>query len=409
MRQAERESRTGTLLLLNIDHFNYINESHGHEVGDKLLTHIAQTLQDHLRSGEMLARVAGDEFAILLPDVAQDLEDRVSRLRTALSSRPLPLASGTLTFQCSLSVTRFPQHGKDADTLFSRAMQTLKLAKEKGRNRVEHYTESAGTSVKADNLNWLDFMTRCLNEEQERVVLYYQPIVSLNETGYTQFYEVLVRMLDPDGEIIVPTKFIAAAEDFGLVNQIDRLVATRSIETLKQWRQQGRDVHLSVNISAKTFDDEDFLTDISKLLKESGLPRRSLVFEITETSLLRDLARVRTFMATMKEAGAGFALDDCGVGYSSFNYIRHLDLDFIKIDGSFIRNLHISDEDDAFVRALHDVAKQKQISTVAEMVEHDETAQKLKKMGIEYGQGFYFSTPKPSIGEEDTIPVDQLN
>jgi diguanylate cyclase (GGDEF)-like protein len=407
LRVAQKEERSGAVLLVDVDHFAYINETHGHRVGDKLLVHIAQVLKDNIRSGDIIGRMAGDEFALIMPDVPRaDISYHTNRLRDALQASNFPMETGTLSFNVSVGVVRFPQHGKTADELLNKVFQMVGEAKEKGRNRIEIFKEAhTGTSVKAKNLEWLDFVSRCLDEEEERLVLYYQPIVPLNSQGHKQFYEVLVRMVDHNGDLVVPTKFISAAEDFGIVNKIDRTVTTRSIEMLKLWHKQGRDVHLSINISARTFDDEDFLTDIAKQLEESGLPKGALVFEITETSLLRDLALVRQFIARMREAGASFALDDCGVGYSSFNYIRHLDLDYIKIDGSFIRNLHISSEDDAFVTALRDVARQKEILTVAEMVEHVETATRLREMGIDYGQGFYFAEPGPEIDDPDDDTV----
>jgi EAL domain-containing protein (putative c-di-GMP-specific phosphodiesterase class I) len=166
------------------------------------------------------------------------------------------------------------------------------------------------------------------------------------------------------------------------------------------WHGQGRKVHLSVNLSGKTFDDETFLKTMHAHLKKAKLPDKALVFEITETALLRDLQLVKTFMSRMRELGAGFALDDCGVGYSSFNYIRQLELDFIKIDGSFVRNLHMNGDDQAFVKALADVARQKHISTVAEMVEHEAAMLALQQLGIDFGQGFFFAPPAAELQRE---------
>lgn len=399
LRTAKRESRNGALLLLDIDRFALVNQTHGHAVGDKLLVHFAQVLKDNIRTGDVLARLNGDQFALLLRDLRpEDLDDRLARLQGAVTARPLTHDKGVLTLSISGGVATYPADATDPDQLLTHAQHALHTAKERGPNKIERFSQVHATvGVAPAQLEWVEFVTECLNKHNGRMVLHYQPIVPLQGKADKEFYEVLVRMVDPAGNVVVPSKFIATAEEFGMVPRIDRLVTTRAIEMLQFWHKQGRAVHLSVNLSAKTFDDETFQKETLEQLKTAGLPERSLVFEITETAILRDLQQVKNFMTTMREAGAGFALDDCGVGYSSFNYIRHLDLDFIKIDGSFVRNLHLSGDDQAFVKALADVARQKNISTVAEMVEHEAAALALKDLGIDFGQGFYFAPPAAEI------------
>lgn len=406
MRLSRRSEREGAIVLVDIDHYKYINETHGHEVGDKLLTHFAQILRDNLRSGDMIARMGGNEFGILLPELrASDIEYRMNSLMDAVNRKPLTIAQGNeISFAISAGVTRFPLDGHTADELLSKANVALKEAKEKGRSR---YAIFDGSQMQQQNmsrtLEGLDLVNACLQEESERMVLHYQPIVSLNGGKKNEFYEVLVRMIDDDGELVAPIKFIEVAEQFGLIGQIDRVVTERALKMLKAWHKTGRKVHLSVNISGKTFDDDDALEAIAKALDEHKLPEGAVVFEITETAVLRDMARVRRVIADFKRRGAHFALDDCGAGYSSFNYIRHLDLDYIKIDGTFIRNLHKNDDDDAFVKALRDVARKMKILTVAEMVENEQTAEKLKQLGVDFAQGYFYSVPMPTIPEDDTV------
>lgn len=418
IRVARRENRTGALLVTDVDRFAFVNQTHGHEVGDKYLIHLAQVLKDNIRTGDLLARMDGDQFAILLRDVRQeDLGPRLERLKTAVSSRPMLHEKATLALTLSGGAAMYPLAGSasnvdEPDVLLAQALDALAKAKQRGPGKFELYNpnDEANAGV-PDRLEWVEFVSECLGAQNERMVLHYQPIVPLTAGGKLpdgfEFYEVLVRLIDRDGQLIPPTRFIHTAEEFGLVGQIDRLVTTRSIEMLQNWQKQGRKVHLSINLSGKTFDDAAYLADVSRVLENAGLPEKSLVFEITETALLRDLATVKRFMATMKEVGAGFALDDCGVGYSSFNYIRHLDLDFIKIDGSFIRNLHNSPDDQAFVKALADIAKQKNIATVAEMVEHEAAMQALQKLGIDFGQGFYFAPPAADLPSPTTFSADR--
>jgi EAL domain-containing protein (putative c-di-GMP-specific phosphodiesterase class I) len=331
----------------------------------------------------------------------EDVDGRIERLQSTLGSRPMATDNGSITMNVSGGVALYPQDADNADALLAKAIGALERAKVRGPHRFEkHDAASHEESSTVGQMEWVELLNECLTNHKTRLVLYYQPIVPLGGPAVrdgAEHYEVLVRLIDREGNLIVPGKFISTAEEFGLVSKIDSLVTMRAIDMLQLWHSQGRKVHLSVNLSGKTFDDTAFTENLKQTLRLAKLPPKSLVFEITETALLRDLQLVKNFMADMRELGAGFALDDCGVGYSSFNYIRQLELDFIKIDGSFIRNLHMSDDDQAFVKALADVAKQKNISTVAEMVEHEAAMIALRNMGIDFGQGFFFAPPAAEL------------
>ncbi|RYG61313.1 MAG: EAL domain-containing protein [Alphaproteobacteria bacterium] len=402
LRAAKREQRSGALVLLDIDRFAYVNQTYGHQVGDKLLIHIAQVLKDNVRTGDLVSRLDGDQFAIVLRDVRpEDVDGRLERLQSTLASRPMATENGSITLNVSGGVSLYPHDADSADTLLAMAIGALERAKVRGPHRFErHDPEQHTADVNNGQMEWVELLNECLTNHKTRLVLYYQPIVPLGGPAVkdgAEHYEVLVRLIDREGNLIVPGKFISTAEEFGLVSKIDALVTMRAIDMLQLWHSQGRKVHLSVNLSGKTFDDTAFTESLKTTLKAAQLPEKSLIFEITETALLRDLQLVKTFMTDMRALGAGFALDDCGVGYSSFNYIRQLELDFIKIDGSFVRNLHMNDDDQAFVKALADVAKQKNISTVAEMVEHEAAMIALRNMGIDFGQGFFFAPPSAEL------------
>lgn len=410
IRMAKREQRSGALVVLDIDRFTHVNQTHGHAVGDKLLIHVAQVLKDNVRTGDVVARLDGDAFAILLRDVRpEDIPPRLERLQATLATRPLPLEKSALTLNISGGAALYPADGDVADDLMANALDALLRAKQRGPRKIEMYEATDTQTEQAEgHLEWLEVLNECLDAGETRMVLYYQPIVPLSQAARAvkvEHYEVLLRLMDRDGSLIPPGKFIATAEEYGIIARLDRLVTLRAIDTLKQWHKNGRQIHLAVNLSGKTFDNAEFLKVIKDALKEAGLPPRAIVFEITETALLRDLQQVKAFMTELREVGAGFALDDCGVGYSSFNYIRQLELDFIKIDGSFVTNLHLNTDDQAFVKALADVAKQKNIATVAEMVEHEAALETLQGLQIDFGQGYYFSEPKPEIPE---ISWDQL-
>lgn len=410
IRVGKREQRTGALVVLDIDRFSHVNQTHGHAVGDTLLIHVAQVLKDNVRTGDIVARLDGDSFAVVLRDLrSEDIAARIERLQGALASRPLPLEKGALTLNISGGAAMYPADGDNADDLMSNALDALLRAKQRGPRKIEMYEVSSAQTQEAEgHLEWLEILNECLDAGETRMVLYYQPIVPLSakaKAAKNEHYEVLLRLMDRDGALIPPGKFIATAEEYGLISRIDRLVTLRAIDSLQTMHKAGRNIHLAVNLSGKTFDNEEFLRVTKAALEKSGLPPKAIVFEITETALLRDLQQVKTFMTELRAVGAGFALDDCGVGYSSFNYIRQLELDFIKIDGSFVRNLHLNSDDQAFVKALADVAKQKNIATVAEMVEHEAALETLQGLQIDFGQGYYFSEPKPEIPE---ISWDQL-
>jgi len=398
LRSAKREQRCGALVLLDIDRFSYVNQTYGHLIGDKLLIHFAQVLKDNVRTGDLVSRLDGDQFAVVLRDVRpEDVDGRLERMLATVASRPLATESGSITLNVSGGVALYPTDADNADPLLAMAIGALERAKVRGPHRIErHDPEQQAANQANGQMEWVELVNECLTNHKTRLVLYYQPIIPLSGPAVKEdceHYEVLVRLIDREGSIIPPAKFIATAEEFGLISKIDSLVTMRAIDMLQLWKSQGRNVHLSVNLSGKTFDDTAFTENLKKTLKEANLAPKSLIFEVTETALLRDLQLVKTFMADMRALGAGFALDDCGVGYSSFNYIRQLELDFIKIDGSFVRNLHQNDDDQAFVKALADVAKQKNISTVAEMVEHEAAMIALRNMGIDFGQGFFFAPP----------------
>lgn len=402
LRAAKREQRSGALVLLDIDRFAYVNQTYGHQIGDKLLIHFAQVLKDNVRTGDIVSRLDGDQFAIVLRDVRpEDVDGRLERLQSTIASRPMATENGSITLNVSGGVALYPQDAENADALLGMAITALERAKVRGPHRFERHDPQAHTdAANTGQMEWVELVNECLTNHKTRLVLYYQPIVPLGGPAMqdsAEHYEVLVRLIDRDGNLIVPGKFISTAEEFGLISKIDALVTMRAIDMLQLWHSQGRKVHLSVNLSGKTFDDTAFTENLKQTLKAANLPPKSLVFEITETALLRDLQLVKSFMSDMRALGAGFALDDCGVGYSSFNYIRQLELDFIKIDGSFVRNLHMNDDDQAFVKALADVAKQKNISTVAEMVEHEAAMIALRNMGIDFGQGFFFAPPAAEL------------
>lgn len=407
VRKSERSGEQFMLILLNIDHFKYVNELQGQEVGDKLLMHVSRLLKTQVRAGDMVGRTGGDEFAVILSNTENAaVQHRAEDFIRVIERNPFKFGNKELSATVSAGVARFPEHGKTVDQLLANADAALKQAKQKGTSTSAEYISSTGeTSAREQRVELVNMIQSCLQTQSDRVVMHYQPIVPLHAVSdVTPRYEVLLRMVNDNGELIPAGEFIETAEEFGLINKIDRYVTTRAIDTLQKWHQAGKHLSLSVNISGRSFDDVALLESIARRLKQVQLPKNAIIFEITETAILRDLQRVQDTIKELKRYGASFALDDCGVGYSSFNYIKQLDLDFIKIDGSFVAGMDDdNNQDSAFVKALHDVAKRMKILTVAEAIENQKTANKLREMGIDYGQGYYFGRPGPSIGDDEKV------
>ncbi len=408
-----REGRDGALLVINIDRFKFVNDRHGYDAGDKLLVHTGQIIKSLVRSQDVVARVGADEFAIIMPNTKiKDAEKLGKDYIRAISNRVFHFNDHELHCTVRVGAVSLGVLGiSTSDELLANAHIALEEAKKRGSNTLCVYDDlelRQGDSIKRMEL--LNFVSSCLEKEQERVILYYQPIVSLNNEAGAERYEVLVRLLDQNGDIVSPVKFIEIVEEYGLIAKLDRIVIGRALDMLERWQAQGKNVSLSMNISGKTFADKDTIDRIIHHLSTKDIATGSAIFELTETSALKDISTARRVITRLKEQGALLALDDCGVGYSSLDYIRQLDLDFIKIDGSFIRDLHRNKEDEAFVRALRDVAHKLKIMTVAEMVEDQETVHFLKQLGIDFAQGYHFAMPAAEILEGfDDIQRKTLN
>ncbi len=408
LRVAGREGRTGALVLLNLDHFRLINQSHGHAVGDKALVHMTQILKDQVRTNDLVARLDGDMFALILRDIRpEDLPTRMEQLQSTLAARALPLEDLTVTLNMSGGVAFYPAHGDNAEDLYANALDALTRAKQRGPNRIEVYDAATPAHAGAsEQLQWMEFLNICLAQPEDRLLLHFQPIIPLLGGDPVEFYEVLLRLRDDAGQAIPAQQYIQVAEAAGFAPRIDRLVISRALSLLAGWIKSGRRVRLSLNVSARSLEDPAFINWLETELATHKLPPAMVVFELTETALLRDLESARALIRVIRSAGAQFALDDCGVGYSSLNYLRELELDYIKIDGTFIRNLHTNPDDQAVVKALISIAKQKNIATIAEMVEHAAALDMIKTLQIDFGQGFYFSPPAPELTRPTGTPAN---
>jgi diguanylate cyclase (GGDEF)-like protein/PAS domain S-box-containing protein len=401
--KASTKGSNATVIILDIDQFKMINNTYGHGLGDELLVRIAKLIDSTVQESTaaftknaseelIISRLSGDEFAIFIPylDISESAEVAENLRATVESFSPTEVASH-LTI--SVGMVLYPEHGTNARKLLSRADASMYRAKEMGRNRChlyrpeDHILEDMHTRLK-----WKEKIIEAL--DNDRFEPWYQPIMDL-ETGEISHYEALVRMFDETGNILLPGEFIEVAERFGMIDEINKVVVEKTTALLADITSKGRDVNFAINLSGKMIGDEKSLEMLHRTISSTGVDPSRIIFEITETATVQDMDKAVKFIDNLKAIGCKFALDDFGVGFTSFLYLRELNVDFIKIDGSFIRKLNTNKNDQLFVKALSDIARGMGIKTVAEFVENEETMEMLKKFGVDYAQGYHIGKPAP--------------
>ncbi len=387
--------RPGALVVLDLDGFKYVNDSRGHAAGDRVLVKVAHLLREGLRPGDLVGRLGGDEFAALLPGATQDdAVGVVQRLLASLRAEAVIVDAGrAVRLTASVGMAFFDEHTpRGARDLLIDADVAMYDAKDSGRDRVA--LASSAQPNQADlrgRHTWVDRIREAL--EQDLFTLHAQPIRNLR-TGQVDRFELLLRMTNPDGSLVLPGEFLPAAERSGLITGIDRWVISRACELLGESQRAGEQLHFEVNLSGPSIGDPELLDLIEANL--ARLPRRGgLVIEVTETAAIIDVARARSFADRLAALGCGFALDDFGAGYGSFYYLKHLPFDVLKIDGEFIRGLVTNHADQVVVRSLVQIARQLGKQTVAEFVEDQVTLDLLCELGVDFAQGYHIGRPAP--------------
>ncbi|MCP4995800.1 MAG: EAL domain-containing protein [Gammaproteobacteria bacterium] len=406
LRLSERYKHNGALLFLDLDHFKNINDTSGHQAGDALIRVAAENLKQVVRNTDLLARLGGDEFGIVLPESDLDVAIHIAeKIHDQLGDLLLPVEGYSHRVSVSIGITLFPQDGIDANELMANADLAMYQAKDRGRSCHHVFSINEKAREQLDSrVRWKEKIEQALVEN--RFVLQYQPIMSIKGQDISHF-EVLVRMRELDGSLEYPGRFIPVAEQSGQIHAIDRYVLSSAIKQLGEFQKTSSDIHFSVNFSGKMFSDPDYLPMLKKLLLAHEVDPSHLIFEITETAALSDIASAARLMGEIKALGCKMALDDFGVGFSSFFYLKNLPVDYVKIDGSFIRQLPTSSEDRLFVRALVEVAKGLGKQTIAEFVENDATLYLLEEIGVDYAQGFYVGKPKDEISAVPRFLLDE--
>jgi diguanylate cyclase (GGDEF)-like protein len=390
---AARHVKKVAVLFLDLDGFKHINDSLGHQVGDKLLQSIAKRLVDCIRGSDSVSRQGGDEFVVLLLELehAEDAAVTARRMLQAVA-QPHSIGQHDLHVTASIGVSVYPDDGLDADTLIKNADTAMYQAKENGRRSFQFFKPAM--NVRAVERQFIEEGLRGALERQE-FALHYQPKVNLT-TGAITGAEALIRWTHPARGSISPADFIPVAEDCGLILPIGAWVLREACAQARIWMDAGLPVaSMAVNVSAMEFRAENFLENLFAVLAETGLDPKSLELELTESVLMKHAASAAAILQTLRESGIRVTVDDFGTGYSSLSYLRKFPVDALKIDQSFIRQISSAGNDTVIVKAVIGMGRSLKLRVIAEGVEKLEELAFLRAYRCDEAQGYYFSRPVP--------------
>ncbi len=390
----DNTEETHALLYVDLDQFKVVNDTFGHTAGDALLRQLSEQIQSKIRSTDLLARLGGDEFAILLERCSDERAIEVAEaIRGAIEGYRFEWQDSFTTMRCSIGVVMINNENADVASVMSSADVACYSAKDMGRNQV-HLYKNSDASMRHEEMKWVSRITSAV--EDNRLELFFQPIIGIGKDQCSRrgHYELLLRMRDEAGELVGPDQFIPAAERYNLMSTLDRWVIHEALTELADRNDQGEARYtLAINLSGTSLSEDRFLDFVIEELVRQKLPDGAICFEITETAAISNLSRVVHFMQELKKLGCKFSLDDFGSGLSSFTYLKNLPVDYLKIDGQFIRNVASDSVDESMVKAISEVGHAMGIETIAERVESKQVLDKLGTLGIEFAQGYYIARP----------------
>ncbi len=386
---AARDRESHALLYIDLDHFKVINDTFGHDHGDIVLRDIASLLRARVRKSDVLCRIGGDEFAVLIYNCDREQARRTADVICELvQGYQYNHASQQLAISCSVGISEIDGHAENASVYLKQADAALYVAKRRGRNMVHFYdpADQESANLRA-SIDWARRFRQAVKDGD--LCLLFQPVMHIS-SGSIAYYEALIRWNLPDNDVVMPGTFIPALEEAGEMAVLDHWVVESAIDHLSRYPNLHQ---IAINLSAQAFRDELLVSLIKKLFAEKKVAPQRVIFELTESASMANVSATQRMIEQLRKVGCSFALDDFGTGFSTFSYLKQFPAESVKVDGSFISQLDNSKEDQAVVRAITEVAKALGKQTVAEYVENQAVFDLLTDLGVDYAQGYYISPP----------------
>ncbi len=403
---TDQPNQQHALCYLDLDQFKVINDACGHLAGDTLLHQLGAILSTKIRRSDMLARLGGDEFGIIMENCSLERAGKIAEdLRRVIQDFRFVWEQQRYNVGVSIGLIPIDEYSGTVNEIMSAADMACYAAKDAGRNRIRTYhPNDLELTQRRREMDWVSKINMAL--EQDRLHIYIQPIQDLQKEQKNSHFEVLVRMISETGEIIPPGAFLPAAERYTLSTQIDQWVINKSLSWLGNHQQQLAKISMiSINLSGLSLGSGTFLKFLLETLRKSTVPCEKICFEVTETAAISNLSKAIDFITQVKAAGCLFALDDFGSGLSSFNYLKNLPVDFLKIDGAFVRDITSDPIDYEMVRSINEIGHVMGKLTIAEFVEDEQTLNALRRLGVDYAQGYFIGKPIPLYKKRAVVPL----
>lgn len=408
---VRNEEKSHAVCYLDLDQLKIVNDSAGHIAGDELLKQVAHRMAPILRNSDVLARLGGDEFGVLLEGCNADKALEIAeKLRSTIKETQFAWDSNHYNISVSIGIVVIDSESDNVSSILAAADTACYAAKDKGRNRIEIYhMDSTRLSERRQEMRRVQDISQAI--EQDNLILYCQKIIPTNKTAkQTPFYEILLRMQNDEGEIISPMSFIPTAERYNLMSSLDKWVIGKVLSALSDYKRRGigPDIMLSVNISGQSISNDQFVDYVTKAIEGTDFYPQSLCFELTETVAIANMTVAIGFIQRLRKLGCKFALDDFGSGLSSFTYLKNMPVDYLKIDGSFIKDICHDSIDLAFIESIQRIARMMNLQTIAEFVETSEILQKIREIGITHAQGYEIEYPYAFCEMQDRVMTSSL-